>query len=326
MELAENRRSKKVYIKLPWQGLTCFPGVRIVELLCWIYGLSSAPLAWRNTVLAYLRELGFKIHPMTPSVFLFFEKMKVDHTGKFHPVFEAEALPVENGCLGGSLLLQVDDILMAGNGDGFRTAIKKLQKRFDWGKWTDLSQPREFNGRTLQQVLRNQITVSMVQAVSKMRPLQIPSPRERPAASAATEKEITAFRGLLGKIMWSARCAAPQALAAASILASRVPTLKFQDMRDINQALQHLQATVMDIKIIGISPRSGGYAVYSDASLANLEDKRTQVAMVIGRINRDQLRDEGVTTFSLQDYASHKFRQVVNSTLMAETAALVEAL
>eukprot|EP00971_Amphidinium_carterae_P077649 1535279-Amphidinium_carterae.1 len=82
----------------------------------------------------------------------------------------------------------------------------------------------------------------------------------------------------------------------------------------------------MDIQIIGIAPRSGGYAVYSDASLANLEDKRTQVAMVIGRINRDQLRDEGATTFSLQDYASHKFRRVVNSTLMAETAALVEAL
>eukprot|EP00971_Amphidinium_carterae_P193727 3844181-Amphidinium_carterae.2 len=47
MSLSENARMKKVHIKIPWQGLTCFPGARIVELLCWIYGLSSAPLAWR---------------------------------------------------------------------------------------------------------------------------------------------------------------------------------------------------------------------------------------------------------------------------------------
>eukprot|EP00971_Amphidinium_carterae_P238659 4737628-Amphidinium_carterae.1 len=126
--------------------------------------------------------------------------------------------------------------------------------------------------------------------------------------------------------MWAARCAAPQALAAASILASRVPTLKIQDMKDLNQALQHLQATVVDIKILGIPPAEGGYALYSDASLANLQDQRTQVAMVMGRINRMQLRAEGVTPFSLQDFASHKFRRVVSSTLMAEASALVEAL
>eukprot|EP00971_Amphidinium_carterae_P339245 6476910-Amphidinium_carterae.2 len=55
MSLPETARTKKVYVKLPWR-LTCFLGVRIVELLCWMYGLSSAPLAWRNTMLAFLPE------------------------------------------------------------------------------------------------------------------------------------------------------------------------------------------------------------------------------------------------------------------------------
>eukprot|EP00971_Amphidinium_carterae_P350875 6491785-Amphidinium_carterae.1 len=94
MTLPENARTKKVYIKLLWQGLTCFPGVRIVELLCWIYGLSSAPLAWRNTMLAFLREVGFRIHPMSPSAFVFLEAMKVDETGVVHAVSETTEYPI----------------------------------------------------------------------------------------------------------------------------------------------------------------------------------------------------------------------------------------
>eukprot|EP00971_Amphidinium_carterae_P032554 641019-Amphidinium_carterae.1 len=66
MSLKENQRTQKVYVKLPWQGLACFPGARIAELLCWIYGLSPSPLAWRSTILAFLKQQGFRIHPMSP--------------------------------------------------------------------------------------------------------------------------------------------------------------------------------------------------------------------------------------------------------------------
>eukprot|EP00971_Amphidinium_carterae_P350876 6491785-Amphidinium_carterae.2 len=89
--------------------------------------------------------------------------------------------------------------MLGGKGDGFRRAVQKLRQKFQWGKWTDLSQPRDFNGRTTQQLSDQKVTVSMVQPVRKLLPLQIPNPRERPATSAATEREITAYRGLLGK-------------------------------------------------------------------------------------------------------------------------------
>eukprot|EP00971_Amphidinium_carterae_P122057 2417054-Amphidinium_carterae.2 len=94
--------------------------------------------------------------------------------------------------------------MLGGKGDEFRRAVQRLRQKFQWGKWTDASQPRDFNGRTIQQLSEHKVTVSMIQPVRKLVPLQIPSPRERHATSAATEREITAYRGLLGKIMWAA--------------------------------------------------------------------------------------------------------------------------
>eukprot|EP00971_Amphidinium_carterae_P253198 5027089-Amphidinium_carterae.4 len=80
-------------------------------------------------------------------------------------------------------------------------------------------------------------------------------------------------------------------------------------MKDLNQSVQHLQASVSDVHIqydiLGIDLAVAGCIVYSDASLANACEQRTQVSM---------------------DFASHKLRRVLSSTLMAESAALVEAL
>eukprot|EP00971_Amphidinium_carterae_P294692 5851786-Amphidinium_carterae.1 len=111
-----------------------------------------------------------------------------------------------------------------------------------------------------------------------------------------------------------------------SYVTKRIPLLQTNacGLREQSSCSEYWR-TVVEIRIIGTPPVEGGYALYCDASLANLQDQRTQVAMVLGRINRMQLRAEGVTPFSLQDFVSHKFRRVVSSTVMAEASALVKA-
>eukprot|EP00971_Amphidinium_carterae_P193726 3844181-Amphidinium_carterae.1 len=116
--------------------------------------------------------------------------MKVDDTGIVHAASSTTAYPVNEGMIGAAIWCYP---LMC-------SAVQKLRRKFQWGKWIGLSQPRDVNGRTIQQVSQR-------------------------------KKEITAYCGLFCKITWAAPCATPQALAAASILAPRVPTLKVQDMK-----------------------------------------------------------------------------------------------
>eukprot|EP00971_Amphidinium_carterae_P018323 361404-Amphidinium_carterae.4 len=163
----------------------------------------------------------------------------------------------------------------------------------------------------------------MVNAVQKKKALTIPPSRLRPAAVAATADEVTAFRGLLGSMMWCARCACPQGLAAYSILAARTSTLKVQGVRDLNAELLRLQKTVTKMHIIGADPGDSGYTLFSDASFANREDQRRQIGSVVGKHSIRQMKENGVSQFSILDFTSHKFRRVASS---AETAALVEGL
>eukprot|EP00971_Amphidinium_carterae_P018322 361404-Amphidinium_carterae.3 len=89
------------YARLPPQRFVSLLGVRVVELLGEIYGLSSAPKVGK--------ESGIKIHPMSASVFALFEPMKVDDAGK------------------------VDDMLMAGKGVQFKRVLANMKSKFNFG-------------------------------------------------------------------------------------------------------------------------------------------------------------------------------------------------
>eukprot|EP00971_Amphidinium_carterae_P094863 1876975-Amphidinium_carterae.1 len=107
--------------------MACFPGARLVEICGEIYGLSSAPQAWRNTFLAALRDLGFKAHPMSP----------------------------------------VDDVLCASKGDKFQEAVQSLRAKFNFGKWSTLTEPRDFNGRTLTQLSTTRFVLDVTKFANK---------------------------------------------------------------------------------------------------------------------------------------------------------------
>eukprot|EP00971_Amphidinium_carterae_P154888 3071372-Amphidinium_carterae.1 len=52
------------------------------------------------------------------------------------------------------------------------------------------------------------------------------------------DEAVKQFRGLLGSLSWASRCGAPQTVAEASMLASRVTQLTWADVREGNASLR----------------------------------------------------------------------------------------
>eukprot|EP00971_Amphidinium_carterae_P178199 3534643-Amphidinium_carterae.1 len=139
------------------------------------------------------------------------------------------------------------------------------------------------------------------------------------------EDTVKLFRGLLGALSWASRCAAPQSVAEASMLASKVSSLSWSDVRDATASLTRLKANICDLHIRGMSDDKI-LICYADASLSNHEDYRTQIGYVIGWVEKKQIIGTGKSPFSIQEWGSHKYRRVVSSTLATEASTLSEGL
>eukprot|EP00971_Amphidinium_carterae_P000408 8602-Amphidinium_carterae.2 len=301
--MVENKRPGKIYATLPTIGMACFPGARSVEICGEIYGLSSAPQAWRNTFLGL--------------------------SGRLRNPRESPDLPKASHQLGGMILLQVDDVLCASKGDKFQEAVQSLRAKFNFGKWSSLTEPRDYNGRTLTQLDTGRFVLDMTKFAKKVQLLDLPPARAQSVSAQATPAQVTQFHGVVDSLAWISRCGAPQKAAATSMLAgkaSNLLVLLIEDMRECNKVVKFLQASITPLHIIGVEPWKRGVMVFSDASLANLEDQCTQVGTVIGRCDVVSLIDKQMTPFSIQYYHSHKFRRLASSTLMAEAASLCETL
>ena len=105
----KGQRKKPLYVNPPPEGI---PGETdqdlVIELLTEIYGLISGPPGWRKTLLAALKEFGFKNHPLAPCVVLMYD-------GK---------------ALVGITSIETDDLLGGGIGKKWTDAIPRLRQRF----------------------------------------------------------------------------------------------------------------------------------------------------------------------------------------------------
>eukprot|EP00971_Amphidinium_carterae_P170085 3370119-Amphidinium_carterae.2 len=63
------------------------------------------------------------------------------------------------------------------------------------------------------------------------------------------EDSVKLFRGLLGALSWASRCGAPQVVADAFMLASKVTQLTWQDVKEGNASLRRLKSTVCELVI-----------------------------------------------------------------------------
>eukprot|EP00971_Amphidinium_carterae_P291424 5785768-Amphidinium_carterae.1 len=299
MDLPQNQRSQQIYVRAPSNGeLPCFPGVSLFKLKVELYGLMTGPLCWKNTFFHTCSSLGFVLHPLGSCTLLW-----------YHP---------ETRKLEGIMLVQVDDILVGGVHSDFVKAMTELQKSFQFGKWKSLSQGTDFNGRHLKQV-KDEIHVDMIEYLAKLK--QIPVEKKEEIHPGV----VTQYRALLGALSWATRAAIPQGVGDCSILASQTTCLTWADVKELNLTLLKLQETVTKMRVMRM-PEKKTLLVFCDASLSNLKDARTQVAMVMGWIDTETYRQRGASRFSIQEWYSKKYPRAVSSTLCTEAAAMSMAL
>ena len=298
MDLPQNQRLEEVYVSVPQDGeLPSFPGCRcrLFLLKTELYGLMTGPLAWKNTLYDYLDSRGFVQHPLGACTLLW-----------YHPTTRK---------LEGILLLQVDDILGGGDSVEFKAQIAHMKERFKFGKWRQLIEKAEFNGRSIYQVSNNVIEVDMIEYVKQIKPVEVKSNQE------ITEEVVTRYRGLVGALSWSSRAAVPQGAGDASLLASKVTSLSWDDVREANRSLKKLQETAPVLQVVGFKADKT-LLIFVDASLSNHADGRTQMAMVMGWIDQKAFRANGASTFSVQEWYSKKYPRAVSSTLATESVSV----
>ena len=127
-----NRKKGKLYASA-CEGLG-LDSRQVIELVVPVYGLGDAPVRWRRTICLFLYEQGWRPSFLEPCMWVLRNsKTSTSADGKsFHELM-------------GIILIEVDDLLLAGGGVVFDTFLKALFARFEFGKWEKRS--AEFNGR-----------------------------------------------------------------------------------------------------------------------------------------------------------------------------------
>jgi hypothetical protein len=277
----------------------------LIELLAEVYGLITGPPAWRKSLMTKFDELGFKRHPLAPCVVLKYEKEK----------------------LCGLIVIETDDLLGGGVTDSFHQAVAELRRHFTFGKWVELQTAScEYGGRTLKQGRDYSVNISMVRYLKeRAREINLARGRCQDPQADATEAEITAMRGLLGKLNWATRQGMPQGCGDASLLSSRMPHPKVSDLQETNAALRRLLKAEATITIRPIPLDRIRLIVTTDASLGNAAGGNSQLAHLIGAADQAVLEGKEAD-YSLLCYKSHSMDRAGGSTLLVEANALSEGL
>eukprot|EP00971_Amphidinium_carterae_P333951 6468988-Amphidinium_carterae.2 len=140
----------------------------------------------------------------------------------------------------------------------------------------------------------------------------------------ASSKELSAFRGVIGALLWLSRCACPQTMGDTSMMASKAGALKVRDLVNINKLVVRTKMNVRPLHIAPPAPREMRWAAWVDAALANAQEGRTQVAWIV-TVTDARLMHKEEAGVSLISWTSHRLQRVASSTLMTEMAALAQA-
>ena len=302
------RAGGKLYVRQPRSGLPGLEAEQLVEIVCGVYGLVDGPVHWRQTLKKYIiEELHYRQSKLDPTVFL------LNYEGQ----------------LEGVIVIEIDDVLAFGYGI-HDAALTRLRQKFKFGKFKKLQELADgttFNGRRIRQTADFQLLVDMEKYVQeRLFPMKIERGRRSNPDAEATAEEKQQARAVIGALAWAAKEARPDAAAAASIMASRLPSAKVRDLAELNKAVEAVKAnSQLELKYFPISPESLGWGTVTDASWANHADGSSQGATAVIAFDKRLLSGERAQC-SLIWWKSGKLRRKVGSTLAAEAQALNKGL
>ena len=286
------------------------PEGTIIQLVAPVYGLEDAPLRWHQTVINFLRQLGFERSLLEPCWYV-----------RRNTRGEVEAM----------ILVEVDDLNVAAKKDIKDELLSALKERFRFGKME--YDEADFAGRHVG-VLPGKVEMNQEKyIIEKLHPLRLPLGRRSDKSSRLHSDEFEAFRSMLYKVAWVAHQTRPEAAGVVSILSSRLKEGTVEDVCCLNKLIQHLRNTAQQsftlhrfsndkMILIAASDAGGVDSLPPDKSS---EVDNVQGAWIIMAADRLPSANQGIKV-SILSWRSSKLRRRVASTLASEALAFNQSL
>ena len=216
---------------------------QLIELIVPVYGLLDAPRAWRQTVVNFLKLLGFRQCLLESCWFV-----KRDHNSKILAM----------------ILLEVDDFIIAVHPQYQEELESKLKERFHFGKFGYGDE--SYAGREIA-IKEDRIEVTQAKYIlEQIFPVQLPKGRKKNRHASLLPHEFSAARSLLYRISWVAKETRPEAAGMCSIIASRLHQGTVEDIHLMNRMVGHLRSTAQRPLILWkMNPFSMSFIAGSDA-------------------------------------------------------------
>ena len=300
-----------------------FPGYddrQLIQLETEVYGLVSGPAWWRRSFLEYMvANLHYRINCYDRCVLSLDGPMAKD--GEDPDKVKTKGL----------MIIEVDDILEAGDDDHFKN-MQTLAEKVRFGKVEELNQPdgsgAGYAGRRIQQWDDFSFSYHMQDYVNnRLKPLAL----HRKVLKKDAEKvglnpeETQALRAVVAAINWTAREGRPDAAATASILSGVFPEPTVQHLYQVNDAIDHLKTHHVTIKIHPIDEEKLRHVVVADSSFDPSGKTKPQHGWLQGFTTPD-LNAGRVAPFSLISWKSRRLRRKAGSTTLCEAISLSTAL
>ena len=230
----------------------------------------------------------------------------------------------------GVIVIQVDDLLEAGDGE-HRRRVELLENRFRFGKVVklqDVEQGTGYSGKRILQFKDFSIGYTMNDYVlHRIKPVNVQRKVLKKDADTVllNEAEVTQYRAALATLNWVSREGRPDCAAAASILASRFPKPTIRDLYELNDILYQLKNHEVTLRIHAIPEDQVRHFTISDSSHDPSGRVKPQHGWVQG-VTTPGLSRGDKSPVSIMAWRSRKLRRKAGNTLLCESIALSTAL
>eukprot|EP00435_Cladocopium_sp_Y103_P015753 s1700_g3.t2 len=300
---AINREAGKLYMSSPsTYPLPGYHPEQLFEVIRPIYGLNDSPQHW------------FTKFTNTAKRFQW-EQSRMDHCVFF--------LRDNQRRLVGIMGVHVDDVVIGGKGEQYRTALEQLRQAFPFRKWK--RHEGQFCGSYLKQDQETYaIEVSQVEFVDKL-----PKPKLRvkvDPTTQTTEEEVSSLRSCLGGALWLAKETRPDLSVQVSQGQQLMPNPTIGEARAIANIVRRArQYKELTWTILPIAPENLRLCLHTDAAFGNAKGKGTQAGYIVG-VTDSNLKDGNKAPWSPALWKSYRLKRVVGSTFAGETQVLADGL
>ena len=270
------------------------------------FGDVRSPKLWQKKAFQLMVDAGFTQHPLDPCLWLSFD---------------------DNGKLNGIIGLHVDDVLGCGCSEGpFRQKFEEIRAALRWGHWKE-GGPMTFCGVLIMQDPETfEVSCSQADYLKAAKPISY-ARKERASTDAASPKEVSQYRGLIGTMQWPAAQTMPHAAASISYLQAKSSKATPADLAEANKTLRFMKETSdIPLRFTGAADFSEvRIGAYTDASWALRPDGSSQGGFYVFVMDDVGLGGAARPLVCL-DWGSKKLPRVCRSSLSAEAQAAALAV